>query len=135
MDGMNTAKKRWYTPEEMKQIRKSDFYREDLASLLGKQIIIDAPYYEFKPFTDDKNRACLRKAEVIGAENYYFREDRILTIDHIWVAIQKNVKIDARKPLRIFGIPYEYAHHCGSQIVRNVGLKVGYVTQCCFSPD
>ena len=124
--------KRWYTKEEMASIRKSDFYRENLAQHLGETIVMDVPYYEFKPFKEDKNKACLRQAEVIQIGEDILSDDVILKIEHIWVAIKKCVKIDSHKPIRVFGIPYEYAHKCGNQIIKNVGLNVRYVTQICF---
>ena len=124
--------KRWYSKEEMASIRKSDFYRENLAQYLGETIVMDVPYYEFKPFKEDKNKACLRQAEVIQIGDDILTDDVILKIEHIWVAIKKCVKIDSHKPIRVFGISYEYAHKCGNQIVKNVGLNVRYVTQICF---
>ena len=135
MEEKNEAEKKWwYTQEEMKQIRKSDFYREDLAQYLGQEILLDCPFYEFKPYKEDKNRACLRHAEIIGVGDDKLPDgDPVLKIEHIWVAIKKTVKIDSRKPIRIVGIPYEYAHKCGTKLVKNVGLNVRYVTQRCFS--
>ena len=126
--------KKWYTDEELQNIQKSDFYREDLSLHLGKQITMDVPYYEFKYFKENKNKACLRQAKVIQIGDDSLSVDQIFTIEHIWVAIKKCVKIDSRKPIRVIGIPYEYAHKCGKQIVKNVGLSICHVTQSCFSP-
>ena len=130
----NETVKKWYTEEDMKKIQKSDFYREDLSLHLGKKITMDVPFYEFKHFKDDKDKVCLRQGKVIKSGDVSLAADQIFTIEHIWVAMKKSVKIDSRKPIRVIGFPYEYAHGCGNQIVKNVGLSVCYVTQSCFSP-
>ena len=132
--GAETIKKmKWYTKEEMQKIQKSDYYREDLAKHLGKKITMDVPYYEFKPFKEDKNKACLRQCKVIGIGDNPLSVSPIMTVEHIWVAIKKSVKIDARKPIRVVGVPYEYPHQCGNKILKNVGLNVFFVTQTCFT--
>lgn len=132
MEQKTAAEKKWYSQEEVREFPKSDFYREELAQYLGQQIVMNVPYYEFKPFKEDKNRACLRQGKVIGIGDDPLSADPIMTIEHIWVAIKKCVKIDSRKPIRVIGISYEYPRKCGNKIVRNVGLKVSFVTQSCF---
>ena len=65
MKSKDKTEKHWYTEEEMKNMKKSDFYRENLAQLLGKKIVMDAPYYQFEPYKEDKDRACFRRAKVV----------------------------------------------------------------------
>ncbi len=131
MEGQHATEKKWFTEQEMLEIPKSDFYREELAQHLGKKIVMDVPYYEFKPYKEDKDKACLRHGKVISIGDDPLSVDTILTIEHIWVAIKKCVKIDSRKPIRVIGIPYEYPHKCGNKIIKNVGLRVCFVTQKC----
>ena len=134
MKEKNAAEKKWYSKEEMQEIPKSDFYREELAQFLGKKIVMDVPFYEFKPYKEDKDRVCLRQGKVIGiGDDPFLSVDSILTIEHIWVAIRKCVKIDSHKPIRVIGIPYEYPHKCGNKIIKNIGLNVRFVTQRCFN--
>ena len=126
--------KKWFTPDELQELPKSDFYREELAQYLGQRITMNVPYYEFKPFKEDKDKVCLRQGKVIGIGDDPLSADPIMTIEHIWVAIKKCVRIDSRKPIRVIGIPYEYPRKCGNKVVRNVGLNVRFVTQSCFLP-
>ena len=134
MEQQSSVEKKWYTQAELQNFPKSDFYREELAQYLGQKIVLNVPYYEFKPFKEDKDKVCLRQGKVIGIGDNPLSENPIMTIEHIWVAIKKCVKIDSRKPIRVIGIPYEYPRKCGSKIVRNVGLNVRFVTQSCFLP-
>ena len=134
MEQKNAVGRKWYSQEELRKLPKSDYYREDLSRYLGQKITMDVPYYEFKPYKEDKNKACLRQGKVVGVGDDMPSANPIMTIDHVWVAIKKCVKIDSRKPIRVIGIPYEYPRKCGSKIVRNVGLNVKFITQSCFLP-
>ena len=125
----NENTKKWLTPEEVKQFKKSDFYREDLAQHIGKTIVVDVPYYEFKPYKEDKDKACFRSAKVIQIGDENLEGSAVISIEHIWVAVTKKVKIDAHKPLRAIGTLYEYPKQQGNITVRNVGFNVRYVTQ------
>lgn len=59
MEYKNAAEKKWYTPDELQELPKSDFYREELAQYLGQRITMNVPYYEFKPFKEDKDMGVL----------------------------------------------------------------------------
>ena len=124
--------RRKYTETEMKDIQKSRYYREEMAPFLGKEITLDFPWYKFKLFTEDKNRACLRSGKIIKVGEELLTANTVPEIEHIWAAISKSVQIDPHFPIRVTGIPYEYAHKCGKTIVRNIGLNVRHVTQECF---
>ena len=50
MEQKIATEKKWYTPEELQNLPKSDFYREELAEYIGQKIVMNVPYYEFKPF-------------------------------------------------------------------------------------
>ena len=121
--------KHWYTEEEMKNMKKSDFYRENLAQHLGEVVVMDVPFYMFQPYKENLNRACFWQAKVVKVGDQIL--DPFMGIEHIWCAIKKGIKIDPRKPLRVVGIPYEYPHKCGRTVVKNVGLRVLTVTQNC----
>lgn len=121
--------KKWYTEEEMKKIRKSDYYRENLAQHIGKMITIDVPSCELQPYKEDKDRACLRDAKVVRIGETILPAASVLEVEHIWVKVKKSLGIDPDEPLRVIGIPYEYAHTCGRKLVRNIGLNVLHVKQ------
>ena len=131
MTKKNTANKKFYTVEEMKKIRKSDFYREDLARYIGQNVVMEVSFYSFTPYCKGINKACLKGAQVVNINKTDLDRNDFVNVDHIWVLISKNVKIDPYKPIRIEGVPYEYAHKCGKRVFRNVGLDVCRVTQNC----
>ncbi len=130
----NERAKGLLTPEEVKQFRKSDFYRESLEQYVGDTVVIDVPYYEFKPYKEDKDKACLRDAKVIKIGGQNLDGETLIEIEHIWVAVGKTstAKIDSRKPLRVTGTLYEYPKRCGNCVVRNIGLHVRHIAQNMF---
>ena len=74
----NERAKAWLTPEEVKQFRKSDFYRENLEQYVGDTVVVDVPYYEFKPYKSSEDKACLRNAKVIKIGDKILTERRLL---------------------------------------------------------
>ncbi len=130
----NERAKAWLTPEEVKQFRKSDFYRENLEQYVGDTVVVDVPYYEFKPYKSSEDKACLRNAKVIKIGDKNLDGEALIEIEHIWVAVGKvsSAKIDSRKPLRVIGTLYEYPKRCGNCVVRNIGLNVRHIAQNMF---
>ena len=124
--------KKYLTPEEVKQFQKSEFYRDELERYVGETVVVDVPYDEFKPFKEDKDKACFRSAKVVQIGDENLSGSAIIQIEHIWVIVKKTVKIDSRKPLRAIGTLYEYPKQQGDKTVRNVGLNIRYVTQNVF---
>ena len=43
MEQKTAAEKKWYTPEELQNMPKSDFYREELAQYLGQKNSPECP--------------------------------------------------------------------------------------------
>lgn len=121
--------KQYISKEEMQKIKKSDYYREDLAEYIGKKFVIECSFYEFKPYKEDRYKVCLRDAVVMDSDKGPQRKAGFENIEHIWVSMKKDVRVDTMKPLRVIGIPYEYAHQCGKTWVRNIGMNVIYVSQ------
>ena len=123
----STAKR--VSEKDLEKIQKSWYYRDYLAPYLGNCITIDVPSYEVKPYMKNWNLFCFRQAKVVKVGEMPLDEDALIGIEHIWVSVDKNVKVNENKPIRAVGTPYEYAHRCGKRMVKNIGLNVRYLTQ------
>lgn len=115
--------------ENTKNVKKSTWYREDLSHHIGKMITLECSFYTMKPFNNNMVRVCLLDPLIVGSEAKTIEQHGLPTVDHMWVLISRSIKIDPFKPLRIHGIPYEYAHKCGEKLIKNVSIRVTKLSQ------
>ena len=114
--------------EESRQFPKSSWYREDLAQLLGTYITLECKNYEIEKFSARANKAVLRNSRIKHINKSALKNIIVPDIEHLWVLLNPSLDIDKRKPLKLTGVLYEYAH----KNVRNIGMRVVGINQGCY---
>ena len=111
--------------EASKQFPKSSWYREDLAPLLGTYITLECRNFEIEKFSRRANKAVLRDSRIRHINKSALKNTKIPDIEHLWVLLNPSLSIDMKKPLKLTGVLYEYAH----KNVRNIGMRVVGINQ------
>lgn len=107
-------------------------YREDLAPYLGMKCIAEAFTYDIKKGGEFEMFLCMHNLKISVLESGLDLLSDLDTIDHMHIAIRKNLKfIRKRKPLKIVGYIKEYDHWGKNErtIVRNIGIEPIHVSQ------
>ena len=126
---MNVYRRRvhFYT----KPVRKSEWYRESWKPLLGRMILIEGIYSEYRDYIlggyGIKN--VLVKDVHILRRPKEFKDIDFGTLDHLWVLVDKNLmkRIGARfgDKIRLSGHVVEYVNYRDHEAeYRNIGLQV-----------
>ena len=111
--------------EESRQFPKSSWYREDLSQLLGTYITLECKNYEIEKFSGRANKAVLRNSCIKHINKSSLKNTKVPDIEHLWVLLNPALDIDRKKPLKLTGVLYEYAH----KNVRNIGMRVVGINQ------
>ena len=117
-----------YSRESMaksKEFPKSSWYRDDLAPLLGTFITLACSNNDIEKHSARANKVVLRDSKVKHINRSALQSMKVEDIEHLWVLLNPSLIIDRRKPLKLTGVLYEYAH----KNVRNIGMRVVGINQ------